>query len=64
MFVFIEKKPPYAVAVYELDEESVEKGRELYAQDLKLYKECKEWDHWPAYSSKVQTLSLPKWALN
>jgi len=64
MFVFVEKKPPYAVAVYELDEESVEKGRELYAQDLKLYKECKEWDHWPAYSSKVQTLSLPRWALN
>ena len=64
MFVVVEKKPPYAVAVYELDEESVDKGRELYAQDLKLYKECKEWDCWPAYSSKAQTLSLPKWALN
>jgi exodeoxyribonuclease VIII len=64
MFVVVEKKPPYAVIVYELDEESVEKGRELYTQDLKLYKECKEWDCWPAYSSQVQKLSLPRWALN
>lgn len=64
MFVVVEKKPPYAVIVYELDEESVEKGRELYARDLQLYKECKEWDYWPAYSSEVQKLSLPRWALN
>jgi len=48
-FVFIaqDKAPPYDVAVYELDFGSIERGRELYRQNLELYKKCVDENIWP-----------------
>ena len=63
-FVFIaqEKKPPYAVGVFLLDEESEDQGREEYRELLKQYSACKNSNAWPAYPSTVQEISLPRWA--
>lgn len=43
-FVFIacETKPPFKVAVYEMPESSIERGREVYLKDLLKYKKFKE----------------------
>lgn len=62
VLVAVEKKPPYSVGVYELDPDSRELGYQLRAKALAIFKECLESGLWPGYSSKVNELSLPKWA--
>lgn len=64
VFLAIEKAPPYAVALYELDAEAVEWGRRLARRDLARYAAARELDCWTAYPPEVQSLSLPRWALN
>lgn len=63
LFVAVEKTAPYAVGVYELDDMSLEIGREQYQRDLDTYRRCIESGEWPAYSSSVEMISLPKWAI-
>jgi exodeoxyribonuclease VIII len=64
IFIAVEKKKPYAVGVYKLDEESVELGRAVYRGDLRVYAECKANDNWPGYGDKIQTISVPGWHAN
>lgn len=59
--VVIEKKPPYAIAIYALDDVSIEQGRIEYKKMLAEYAWCKKIDHFPAYKEEVQTISLPPW---
>ena len=61
-FIAVEKTYPYAVAIYQLDAQALERGRELYRRDLAIYKHCLEMDDWPGYPEEVQVLSLPAWA--
>lgn len=62
LFIAVEKEPPYAVAVYELDAESIEIGRQKYRRLLWKYVACVSEDRWPAYSQNIERLSLPAWA--
>ena len=62
IFVVVENAPPYAVALYQLDDAALEQGRRLYLRDLETYQRCAERDEWPAYPTDIQTLSLPRWA--
>lgn len=64
IFIAVEKEPPYAVGVYQLDEESIACGRSKYRRLLNRYLECAIANKWPAYSSNVEFLKLPKWALS
>lgn len=64
IFIAVEKKPPYAVGVYKLDDESVDLGRAVYRHDLARYAECKATDTWPGYGDKIQTISVPGWHAN
>lgn len=64
VFIAVEKKPPYAVGVYVLDEESMALGAAQYRHDLNTYAECLANDNWPGYGDKVQTISVPGWAKN
>jgi hypothetical protein len=63
VFIAVEKAPPYAVSVYELDSDSIEVGRTLYQRNLETYRRCRETDHWPAYSDAIEVLTLPRWAM-
>jgi exodeoxyribonuclease VIII len=63
VFIAVEKSAPFAVGVYELDIESLEAGREAYQRNLDTYKRCLESGHWPAYSNSIETLTLPRWAI-
>lgn len=63
VFIAIEKKPPYAVAVYELDADALKLGHALRMRDLETFASCKEFNTWPGYPAQIQTLALPKWAL-
>lgn len=62
IFVAVEKAPPYAVGVYELDAQAILQGRITYKQELMRLAECVENDSYPGYSDHIETLSLPRWA--
>jgi hypothetical protein len=60
--VAVEKKPPHAVAVYELTEATLRAGWRQLRDLLVRYAKCERVDHWPAYPDEAQDLSLPHWA--
>jgi hypothetical protein len=62
VFIAVEKEPPYAVGVYQLDETAKLKGEELYMDELRRLRDCINSDVWPAYGDGVQDLALPFWA--
>lgn len=63
VFIVVEKSPPYAVAVYVLDQASVDVGRTKSQEDLAVFAECESTGVWPGYGDLVQTISLPDWYL-
>jgi len=64
VFIVVEKEPPYAVAVYQLDDASIEAGRKQYRKDLATYKAAVESGKWGAYSDEIQIISAPQYKLN
>jgi exodeoxyribonuclease VIII len=61
VFLVVEKKPPYAVAVYRLDDEARELGRFEYRANLERLHRGHTSGEWPGYSSKIQPISVPVW---
>lgn len=64
IFVAIEKKPPFAVALYQLDELAALQGWVDAREDLRRYKGAKDTGKWSGYSPRIETLSLPRWAVS
>ena len=62
IFVVVEKKAPYAIAVYELDAAALELGAQLRERDIERFATCTEFGIWPGYDADITTLSLPAWA--
>lgn len=62
VFIVVEKEPPYATGVYQLDDTARLKGEQLYMRELELLRKCMETDNWPAYSDKVVDMRLPAYA--
>jgi exodeoxyribonuclease VIII len=62
VFIALEKEPPYAVAVYELDDEAIVLGRDEYKAHLNTYGECVRSGIWPGYGDGMDYVSLPAWA--
>jgi hypothetical protein len=69
--IAIEKKPvwnkkrgckEHPIAIYNLDDGALDKGREEYLEVLFRYAECLKTDEWPCYPAGVQPMSLPHWA--
>lgn len=63
VFIAVEKAPPYAVGVYELDAAALATGEQLRQEALHLIRQCRQADQWPGYGDNCQTLALPKWAV-
>ena len=63
LFAVVEKEPPYAVALYQLDDDAVEKGRDLYRKAILAYNDSLERNYWVGYSPRIEMLQLPAWAL-
>lgn len=62
LFLALEKNPPFEVAVYMADEGMMAKGLMDYRFALNKLKECIEVSSWTGYQSKIQPISLPRWA--
>ena len=63
VFVVTEKTPPYCTAVYQLDMQGVELGRDQYKRLLLDLADCKIKNAWPGYSNRIETISMPRWAM-
>lgn len=62
VFLAIEKKAPYALALYALDNEAVGKGEATILEDLETLATCVRANRWPGYETRIQPLTLPTWA--
>jgi len=60
VFVCVEKTFPFAVAVYKIDEPTLESGRCILKNELIRFSECLKTNIWKGYETKI--VSLPKWA--
>jgi hypothetical protein len=61
LFLCVEKKAPYAVAVYAADAEMIAAGAHTAARDLDVLATCKAANAWPGYSDQIEPISLPPW---
>ena len=61
IFVCVEKRAPFACAVYAADAEMIQIGAEAAARDLEVLATCKAAGAWPGYSDQIETISLPPW---
>jgi hypothetical protein len=57
-FIVVESSPPYAVAVYELDADSLKLGARMAAESRRKYAAAIRKGVWPAYPDKVLPLSV------
>lgn len=63
VFIVLEKTPPYAIALYYVDAETYNFGRETYLELLEVYLRCLKTGIWHGYPEEVQRLQIPSWAL-
>ena len=60
VYVAVEKEAPYATALYKLDENAVNQGREEFKRTLHEFKACIDSGVWPSYPDSV--IDLPPYA--
>jgi hypothetical protein len=60
--IVVESEPPHAVAVYRIENDLIEQGREEYWEAAKVLAECEARDEWPGPVPGEEALSLPSWA--
>lgn len=65
-FIVIEKTPPYGIAIYRPNQETIIHGIEEYRELVEKYQECIDSDDWGGYETKSLLgtpfeISLPYW---
>lgn len=60
--IVVESEPPHAVAVYRIENDLIEQGREEYWEAAKILAECEARDEWPGPVPNEEALTLPSWA--
>lgn len=63
IWIAMEKEPPYAVAVYEVGDASIEAGRDAYKAHLRAYAEAVRTGVWAGYGEGADYLDIPAWML-
>ena len=58
IFIAAEKDPPYLVACYMLDPDSLADGEYAARQNLQTYAECLSSNTWPGYAAGIQTINI------
>lgn len=64
VFIAIEKKPPYAINIFEADELFVRRGYDLFREYIGIYHDCKQTNNWYGYLGKfnqINNLALPSY---
>jgi hypothetical protein len=61
VWIVVEKEPPYAVRLFQPDEQGLEWGRQQYRKHLAAYAECMKTGVWPGWDDGIDTCSVPPW---
>ena len=61
-FITVESSPPHGVAVYRIDDGSIDAGAAQLDRLLNTYRVCQDNDHYPAYPDEELDISVPAWA--
>lgn len=61
-WIAVGKKAWHDVAVYELDDKTLNRGLTLWEEGLQRAMECERNQHWPGCCPNVVTFELPEWA--
>jgi hypothetical protein len=61
IFIVVERDPPFAHAIYQLDESARLRGRTIMQKALLTYQQCKAAGSWPGYPATISRLSFPQW---
>nr|WP_234901644.1 PD-(D/E)XK nuclease-like domain-containing protein [Mycolicibacterium fluoranthenivorans] len=61
VFVLQSNKPPYDVAVCEIDPEIVDLGRRLNRRAIEIYAECEASNEWPGIPPVVHRVGMSNW---
>lgn len=64
LFVVVEKSPPYAVAVHQLDGDYARMGERSAHEARDIFKRCMESGVWPAYDVKINLCQPPMYLIN
>lgn len=59
LFVAVEKAEPYDVAVIQLPDEAMTRGRALMDRTRRIYAECMETDTWPGIPHGIHSAEMP-----
>lgn len=59
--IVVESSPPYACAIYRIEDDIIEEGRERYWEMAKLLAECEATDTWPGPEPVEIELTMPSW---
>lgn len=61
--IAIEKESPFAAATYTVGSPTIENARAKYRETLRGIAEARATGYWPAYSSAIEIIDIPDWAL-
>lgn len=59
--IVVESSPPYACAVYRIEDDLILEGRDRYWEMVKTLSECERTDTWPGPMPNEETLTMPSW---
>ena len=60
VFIAVESKPPYLVAVYNASPEMIAAGNRVADKNLSTLAQCRKSGKWIGYSEEIKTLDLPR----
>lgn len=63
VFMVVERKPPYACRIFQLDPAGKKFAREKYKRAMEQFRKCEDTGIWPGYDDEIVTVSLPSWEL-
>ena len=61
IFAAVERKPPFTVDLFQVDEEMMEEGMAKCVAALRAYKACENLGEWPNRDPLIRKLSYPSW---
>ena len=64
IFLVVEKSPPHACSLVELDERTIAMGLSKLMCARRSWGDCLKLDDWPAWSKAVQEVSAPEWRVS
>ena len=62
VIVAVEKTEPYAISIFQLNDDAILQGATEVDTLLSIYRTCEKSGEWPSYPQEIQELSLPGYA--